>query len=354
MARWLIVGAVVVGVAGVAMMASRGGELPEPLWTLEDLPETPPAEDNGWPILMANEGSVEVVEVVEVEGADSIEIELESDLELDARWQELDAQSDRIRERVSRNAAVLERWRQAAKAPEFVDACPLSFDSHCMHFQGFQIHQEALAEVVHLGLSEDWAAADRALVEVLEVDRRLLESCRGLMACTVAVENVERTVGAADLVLSRQAGVDELRDERGRVVTALEAHRGLDHDAVIERMVIGEYLYMRSVLEAMTQTRGDALREQQGWPSALLFDPEKTSRVMDELHRELLVRARGGTVEDPVEWSFLDRMLNSLGTTLVDVEMIRQLSGPRFEQTEGDLRRIANLRDAVIRRWDEA
>ncbi len=162
----ILAGIALVAVIGAVALASSGSsELSSSRWAVESgLPELPPARDNGWLILTAEDGSFELSDepdaVIEARTAIS-----DQSRSVDERWQALTDARSGVSRMVGRSShgEDLQRWHAASDAVAFADAW---WPPHFL----YDAHQtsEVLATVHHdlLSMSEptvEWTLRDRVL-----------------------------------------------------------------------------------------------------------------------------------------------------------------------------------------------
>ncbi len=342
----ILAGIALVAVIGAVALASSGSsELSSSRWAVESgLPELPPARDNGWLILTAEDGSFELSDepdgVIEARTAIS-----DQSRSVDERWQALADARSGVSRMVGRSShgKDLQRWHAASDAVAFADACSLEVGDLCNYFGGFERHRLAQLEIMDHALRGDWRAANEQLAMALAMDQRYLDSARSLMGGTVASTTVEADLGLAHVLLAQQS---DDAPERDAVVAAVA---GVDLESdVWTRSVIGGYLYERNVLEHVQENGPEDVIGDAWWPPHFLYDAHQTSEVLATVHHDLLSMS-----EPTVEWTLRDRVLNPLGCALVDPQRLHSSYAGHHENLEESLSKAERWRREILERWGE-
>ena len=333
--------AVVLG--AVTLVSTGSSELSSNQWRLEsEFPEAPSAEDNGWLILVAEQGSSGLDDESETLGEVSSAISNQN-RSVDERWKSLaDAQAG-IRRMLGRssNEAALQRWHAASAAVAFVDVCSLEIGVQCFYFAGFQLHQLAQIEIVGKALRGDWSAANAQLSAALRMDGHYLQSGRNAMAMTVATSNAEHDLGLAQLLLARQPVGAEGRDALVAAVV------GVDVDSSVwTSSVIGGYVYDRHVLEWVQEHGPEEAIGDAWWPPHFLYDAEQTSEMLDAVYQEVMMKE-----EPKATWSAGARIFNPVGCALVDPESIHARHDSLHENLDRSLTKAQRWRREILDRW---
>ncbi len=343
--KWLaVVGLLGIGVA-TANALREPPHIPPPHASRADLPPLPDSGDNGWsrikrlpPDLALNTSELSKV----------MAPVLDESAPWNERWQQLSEHEPLIQRLLStpEHRIALRAWHRAAVAAQFVDGCRNRPRYDCPYFRYFEVHELALAEVIAYAFDGAWVDANRRLAQVLTLDRGLLSTCRNSASATVASTTTAHALGLAELLLRRQPAHDPHLDREALqgAVDALAADALLQGVGVRQRVLIGDYLRQRLVLEAVEAEGVSVLVGDAWWPPAAMYDPEHATTLVDTVYRELHarydtpgVRRQWDQDATPVGCNQVDRIIDRIGCTHFDPQQTRASHELTMSQIDDNL-----------------
>ena len=349
-------GRLVLAVVGIAVLVTCAYKCTSaepagaPLWTADDLPTLPPARDNGWQSLQ----DALTVDLVVPELPDEVEdiVAMLHEREPEESWELLRAQRITLEKLVESPAVAdaLESWHHAVDAPAFADACPMTITSDCRQFDMFRLHRVAMAEAMWHAARGDEATALERTTAMIDQQGRYLRSARGPMSGLVSVTMLKTTLAFSAMLGAR------IDDGAEVPVSVRERHRGaveaLDLDpSILERIVIGEYLYARDALAQIENVEGSQSLGDTFWPPRWLHDPSHAAARLDEAYEPVMALARdpAAPVPEAVDPTWSERVLHPVSATLMLSLDPRRLLAGQVADMRDELSELQTARNAVLR-----
>ena len=348
--RRLVLGVVGIALLGTCAYQCTSAEPPgAPKWTEDDLVALPAAEDNGWQILQG-----------ELLGGLAVP-ELPEDVEMivgaldgtppEESWQQLVEQRDVLGQFMANlDGNPLDVWRRSVKAPAFADACPRVITADCRHFDMFRLHRVATGEAMWWAVRGDVETALELTTEMIEQQAGYLRSARGPMGARVSLAMLQTSLALAAMLHHR---IDEGAEVPTEVLDAYrKALESIDLDpAILEQMVIGEYLYARDALAQVEQAEGSEMLGDTFWPPRWLYDEGYAAARIDETYQAVIAVARdpAAPIPEHEEPSWTDRVLHPVSTMLLMALDPRMLLVGQVVDMREELSALESTRSALLR-----
>ena len=346
----------VLGVLGIAVLAtcayqcSSAEPAGPPMWTEDDLVPLPPSEDNGWQLLQDRlQAGLEVPALPD--DVDTIVALLDTNAPADT-WTQLVEQRDALGGFMAKmeDDRAFALWRRSMKAPAFTDACPVVITGNCRHFEMFKLHRVATAQVLWWAVRDDVETALELTTTMIERQAGYLRGARGPMGGRVALAMLQESLALGALLQYR---IDEGAEVPGPVLAAYRvALESIDLDrAILEQIVIGEYLFARDALTQVGKAEGAELLGDSLWPPRWLYDESYAAARVDERYEAVIAVARdpAAPVPEAEDPTWTDRVLHPASTMLLTALDPRMLLVGQVVEMRQELSAVESTRSALLR-----
>lgn len=345
----------VLGVLGIAVLGTCAYQCTSaepagpPKWTEADLPALPASENNGWQLLQDELHGGLVVPTLP-EDVEAIVAGLDGATPGES-WAQLLEQRDVLGSfMTSLDDGALDAWNRSLKASAFADACMRTITADCRHFDIFRLHRVATAEAMWWAVRGDVETAFEKATAMIEQQAGYLRGARGPMGARVSLAMLQTTLALAAMLHHR---VDEGAEVSEPVLAAYRgALESVDLDrAILEQIVIGEYLFARDALAQVSQAEGAELLGDSFWPPRWLYDEGYAAARVDERYEAVIAVARdpAAPVPEAEEPSWTDRVLHPASTMLLMALDPRMLLVGQIVDMRDELSAVESTRSALLR-----